>query len=176
MTTKMYSLLSAGSGERHGENRDEEESKDQDESNQHSHPNPPPMPPLEEFVRAGPQRPVERPQSTPSMTSALDSFIGRNRGRTKVEMMASYLARLSADQNDSQLLMAELTYLFFKEGEDTRVIHSSVHNCWFVWRGKWEECGAPHDPVNGLFQCELLPACCELDSCARTPQARKKFT
>ena len=89
--------------------------------------------------------------------------------------MVGYLRQLDVDRNDSILLMAELSYIFFKDGDNTRVIYSTVHNCWFIWRGKWEECSIIPDPVADMFQCELLPACRELNSSARTPQSRLKF-
>ena len=90
------------------------------------------MPPLEERVREGPQRPLEYPPPTPSLNTLLDRFLAGNRGRARVDMMVGFLRQLDADRNDSILLMAELSYIFLKDGNNTRMIYSSVHNCWFI--------------------------------------------
>ena len=114
-----------------------------------------------DFVcRAQPRGPVTEAPYVPSMAAELDAFLGRSAHLpTKDLVIQEYLRKADDSRNNSSLFMAELTYLFFSEGEDTRIVFSELHNFWFTWMGNWQSAGNLGDAVCDLLQSSFLPAC-----------------
>ena len=91
-----------------------------------------------------------------SIASEFDDFLATHytEGRTKRDVAFDYLSRIDKYRAGTNLLMAEVIYLYFKDPEgDTKIKYSAVHGSWFAWQGHWIE---SDDLTADLFQAELL--------------------
>ena len=98
------------------------------------------------------------PQGVPvSITKHLDDFIASRPGQAKQDLILQYIMALPRDINNSQLLQAEVAYLFFKESQSP-LFYDMEEDMWWVYREYWQPSSNNLNRVKAMFQGCLLPA------------------
>ena len=92
-----------------------------------------------------------------TITADLDAFIRNNAGLGRVDLILHYVRNLGDDINNSQLLAAELVYLFFADAE-CPINYNASSDYWHVWDGRWHTTGQTISHVKLYFQTDLLQA------------------
>ena len=98
------------------------------------------------------------PQGVPvSITKHLDDFIASRPGQAKQDLILQYIMALPRDINNSQLLQAEVAYLFFKESQSP-LFYDMEEDMWWVYREYWQPSGSNLNRVKAMFQGHVLLA------------------
>ena len=96
-------------------------------------------------------------KATSAITAALDSFVLRQAGATKHDMLLTYVKDAPCNINCSQLMQAELVYIFFKEDESP-LFYDEDEDIWWVYERFWKPTQSSMTRVKSLFQSGFLKA------------------
>ena len=105
-----------------------------------------------------------------AVTAHLDAFLGANGDLTKEEVVLAYILSLPASVNNSQLLQAEVAYLFFTE-EQCPLLYDIEEDIWWVYDSFWRASAGNLTRVKAMFQQRLLPVMRQVLATARGREA-----
>ena len=106
-----------------------------------------------------------------SLTGRLDEFLAQHANAPKTSLLYVYYKELPDHHNLSQLLQAQLAYLFF-QGDQCPIMYSSRDDEWWVWDQTWRVVKRSLARVKAIFQARFLPVFQEV---ARRCRAEKCF-
>ncbi|CAK0809460.1 unnamed protein product, partial [Prorocentrum cordatum] len=91
-----------------------------------------------------------------SLTGRLDEFLARRANAPKTSLLCVYYTELPDHHNLSQLLQAQLAYLFF-QGDQCPIMYCSRDGDWWVWDQTWRVVKLSLTRVKAIFQARFLP-------------------
>ena len=92
-----------------------------------------------------------------SATAALDVFIaGKDVSANKSDMLVEFIQLLPAHVNNSQLLHAQMAYIYFKHGGACPLLYDTDLEVWFHWHNYWQKSGGPLMKIRSHFQAKFL--------------------
>ena len=100
-------------------------------------------------------QPVPGGDASKSITHELDEFRLANAAVSKSELLLKYVEGLSPEINNSQLLQAQLVYLFFA-GSDCPIKYDTGKDYWHVYDAYWHTEGNTMSKATLYFQTDLL--------------------
>jgi hypothetical protein len=93
-----------------------------------------------------------------SITAAVDKFMeAKKLINDKTELVFTYLKELSDDVDNSQLVQAELAYLYFS-GDECPLLYALGPEAWYSYDYYWRVSSANLTRIKVLFQTGLLKA------------------
>ena len=102
-----------------------------------------------------------------SITQEVDDFMTAHPGiQDKPELILGYLQGLDDDVDNTQLLQAQLSYMFFR-GPECPILYDLNTDSWFAWKHKWGSSAANLNRVKVFFQTEFLRAMREVNQLAK---------
>ena len=90
-----------------------------------------------------------------SITKHLDDFIKAHPTFDKVDLILEYVKDLTDVINNSQLLQAELVYMFFA-GPECPINYNAAQDYWHAWDGRWHTSGHTMSKVKLYLQTDFL--------------------
>ena len=112
------------------------------------------------------QQPTLHAMDCTSVTGALDEFARLNPDLSKVQLLLKYVRDLPSARPLSQLVRAEIAYLFFK-GDECPLLFEGDSDTWFVHHHRWKVAKKSFTRVKALFQTKLLEAIREVAALAK---------
>lgn len=91
-----------------------------------------------------------------ALTEPLDEFVSSRVWPNSCDMLVTYVASLPPERNLSQLVVAEMAYMFF-HGPECPLLYAVETDVWFVFRGRWRTSSASLTLVKAMFQQDFLP-------------------
>lgn len=91
-----------------------------------------------------------------SIAREVDDFMqAHTHIQDKSELILMYLVGLGDDVDNTQLLQAQLSYMFFR-GPECPILYDLNTDSWFAWKYKWGSSAANLNRVKVFFQTEFL--------------------
>ena len=90
-----------------------------------------------------------------TLTTALDKFLKDNAQSPRTDVVLKYVQSIGPSTNLTQLLQAQLAYLWF-HGEECPLFYASATDEWYVWDQKWRASRIMREKFASLFRTEGL--------------------